>query len=166
MKAINLKCEYLINPVGIDIARPKLMWICDGGIKQTAYEVQCLKGGELLWESGKTETPSMYCICGAALSGRDRITWKVRLYDETDAAGDWSEEAFFEMGLLNKTDWKARWIAGNYKVNKKKRYPVDCFRQTFDVNAFASARLYITACGLYEAHINGRRAGDFVLAPG
>ncbi len=69
---------------------------------------------------------------GGKVTSRIRIEWKVRLWDEGDEAGDWSEPAVFEMGLLHISDWKAKWITGNYRVDKKQRYPVDCFRKTFD----------------------------------
>jgi alpha-L-rhamnosidase len=97
------------------------------------------------------------------LSERERVEWKVRLWDEKDMPGDWSESACFEMGIRQ---WDAFWITGDYRVDKKQRYPVDCFRKVFFVSNARSARLYITACGLYEAVLNGRRAGDFILAPG
>lgn len=64
-------------------------------------------------------------------------------------------------------DWKALWITGYYKADKKKRYPVDCFRKTFSAEkTVKKARLYITSCGAYEARINGKKAGEFCLAPG
>ena len=55
---------------------------------------------------------------------------------------------------------------GDYDVDKRRRYPVDCFYKRFPVSGAGRARLYITACGLYEARLNGSRVGDFVLAPG
>ena len=73
------------------------------------------------------------------------------LWDENDRAGEISDAASFEMGLLNKADWSAKWIRGDYKVSKKRRYPVDNFRKTFDINSVKKARLYISALGLYEA---------------
>lgn len=71
------------------------------------------------------------------------------------------------MGLLENTDWKAKWITGNYKVKKSERYPVDCFRKHISITReVKSARLYITACGLYEARLDGEKIGNFCLAPG
>ena len=100
------------------------------------------------------------------LRSRERVVWRVRLWDENDESGDWAE-AFFEMGLLQPGDWQAEWIAGNYKVESKKRYPVDCFRKVFSLRgAVKKARLYITACGLYEARLGGKKVGDFFMAPG
>lgn len=43
---------------------------------------------------------------------------------------------------------------------------MDCFRKVFRAASMKKARLYMTACGLYEAVINGQRVGDFVRAPG
>lgn len=166
MKAINLKCEYLINPIGIDIQNPRLMWNCDGGIKQTAYRIVAKSDEKTVWDSGKVNSSSMYAEYPHKLKSRERVEWTVTLRDENDLDGEPSETAFFETGLLSASDFSAKWISGNYHVNKKKRYPVDCFKKQFAAQNVAKARLYITACGLYEAKINGQRVGNFVLAPG
>ena len=158
MNAIRLRTEYLENPIGVDFQHPRLMWNCEGGEKQTAYRIVTEK-----WDSGKVESASMHAEYPLALADRERVTWKICLWDENDEAGEWSE-AFFEQGI---TKWDAKWITGNYAVNKKERYPVDCFRKTFSVEKkVAKARLYITACGLYQANIGGKRVGNFVFAPG
>ena len=161
MKAIRLRTEYLTDPIGIDIQNPRLMWNCEGSIIQTAYQIVA---GE--WDSGKVESDSRPTEYPLPLGSRERVHWKIRLWDENGEPGEWSE-AFFEMGLLNPSDWQAYWITGNYAVNKKRRYPVDCFRRAFAVKkAVSAARLYITACGLYEARLGGKRIGEFVMAPG
>ena len=90
------------------------------------------------------------------------MLWKVRLWDENDVPGPW-RQASFETGIDR---WQADWITGDYKADKKRRYPVDCFRKTFSASGVKKARLYITACGLYEAKLNGERVGDMILAPG
>lgn len=166
MKAINLKCEYLINPIGIDIQNPRLMWNCDGGIKQTAYRIVAKSDEKTVWDSGKVVSSSMYAEYPHKLKSRERVEWTVTLRDENDLDGEPSETAFFETGLLSASDFTAKWISGKYRVNKKKRYPVDCFKKQFAAQNVAKARLYITACGLYEAKINGQRVSNFVLAPG
>lgn len=169
MKAIRLRCEYLKNPIGIDIKKPRLFWNCEGGIKQTAYQIVANDdNGELLWDSGKVQSSSMTHIeYGGKISSRLCVNWKVILWDENDVCGDFSEKAYFEIGLLNDFDWKAKWISGDYSVDKKNRYPVDCFKRDFKLEKdIQSARLYITACGIYEAVLNDKRIGNFVLAPG
>lgn len=161
MKAIRLKTEHLFNPLGIDVKNPRLMWNCEGGIKQTAYEIKCED-----FDTGKVLSDDMSFVYPLGLSSRQRVNWSIKLWDENDKEGQWSD-AFFETGLLNKDDWKAKWITGNYKVNKKNRYPIDCFKKEINIKKkVKAARLYATACGLYEARLNNEKIGDFCLAPG
>ncbi len=169
IKAIQLKTEYLRNPLGIDIRSPRIFWKVEGAQKQMAYQLR-LSVNEGEWEElPVTRTDSMRASLNRSFQSRDRVRWQVKLTDQDGATGDWSETASFELGLLNKTDWSGRWIMGNYNHSKdgKARYPVDCFRKEFSVNGKVSrARLYITACGIYEAKLNGQRVGNQVLSPG
>ena len=165
MKAVNLKTEHLINPVGIDIKNPRLFWNCDGGITQTAYRIVAVSGGKTVWDSGKVLSGKMTTEYPEKPISRQRVEWSVTLWDENDNEGE-KTSAFFETGLLSPYDFTAKWISGNYRVNKKIRYPVDCFKKVFSIGDIIKARLYITACGLYEAKINGVKAGNFCLAPG
>ena len=161
MQAVRLKTEHLFDPLGIDVPHPVLMWNCEGGMKQTAYEIVTDQ-----WQSGKVNSGVMHAAYPGALLSRERVNWKIRLWDENDAPGEWSE-GFFEAGLLQPSDWKAKWISGDYPVNRKKRYPADCFCKEFTVEKpVRSARLYATACGLYETRLGGQKIGNFCLAPG
>lgn len=166
MKAVNLRTEYLKNPIGIDMEKPRLMWTCEGGKVQSAYRIKAVFAGKTVWDSGKVYSDAMRAEYPAEITSRERVEWSVTLWDEQGEEGEESEKAFFEAGLLQKEDWQAEWICGNYRVNRKKRYPVDCFKKEFEAKNIVKARLYVTACGLYEVKINGLRAGDFVLAPG
>ncbi len=161
MKAIRLKTEHLFDPIGIDVQHPRLSWNCEGGERQTAYEIVCDQ-----WNSGKVESNVMHTEYPNTLASRERVSWRIRLYDENGEPGEWSE-AFFEMGLLSPSDFTAKWITGDYVPNRKERYPVDCFRKVVAIaKPVASARLYATACGLYEARLDGKRIGNFCFAPG
>lgn len=165
MQAINLKTEYLINPVGIDIQSPRLMWNCQGGVRQTAYRVVATTDGKEVWDSGKVLSDAMHAEYPKTLESRQRVEWRVTLWDENDVEGK-SAFACFETGLLSPEDFTAKWITGNYKPQKGCRYGVDCFKKTFEATDVVRARLYITACGLYEAKLNGKRIGEFIFAPG
>ncbi len=167
MKAINLKTEYLTNPIGIDIENPRLMWNCENGITQTAFQINAFDtDGNLIFDSGKTPSNSMQFTYPLNLLSRERVYWQVKLWDENGKEDDFSEKAFFEIGLKRKADFKAKWITGNYTVDKKKRYPVDCFKKEFKAKEkVKSARLYATACGVYSAYINGEKV-SMPLAPG
>ncbi len=60
-------------------------------------------------------------------------------------------------------EWTARWIRPAEKMGEV--CPV--FSRTWQQEqAPGSAVLYLTALGVYEAQINGKRVGDYVLAPG
>ena len=101
MKAIRLRTEYLNNPLGIDIEKPRLMWNCMGALRQTAYEIEVIKEEET-WTSGKILSNRMYHdLKELILNSRDAVTWKVRLWDEKDEPGEWSDMASFEMGLFS-----------------------------------------------------------------
>lgn len=175
LKAINLRTEYLENPLGIDIKKPRFGWNLEGdGKKQTAFEIRAahseteLENHEI-WNSGRIASSSMqHHEYGKPLQSRERVYWQVRIWDERNAVGEWSETAVFEMGLLEKSDWQAQWITGDYEPESSQRYPADEFRKVFEENIddMVSARLYITACGIYETYLNGKRIGDQVLTPG
>ena len=186
MRAVHLRTEYLKNPIGIDIRKPRFFWQCEGGKKQSAYRITARRKTfgnvsaekktaemeeDIVWDTGKVSSASMTHIRyeGKTLHSRDLVIWSVQLWDEEDRQGEVSE-ACFEMGLLDPADWKAKWITGDYKPKKKERYPVDYFRKDFRLTQnrenVVSARLYATAHGVYDAEINGRYIEDFVLAPG
>ncbi len=166
MKAINLQTEYLTNPIGIDVQRPRLFWNCEGGNKQTAYQIIAKTDGEVVWESGIVETNRMTETFPVTTISRQRVEWQVCLRDENGVWGDFSSVAFFEMGLLKSSDWQAKWIKGDYVVNKRYRYPTDHFQKIFSTNDIIKARLYVTACGIYQVSLNGFILDEFVCAPG
>ncbi|MBR4024583.1 MAG: family 78 glycoside hydrolase catalytic domain [Firmicutes bacterium] len=167
MKATHLQVEYLTKPLGLGNPRPRFFWNCIGGVTQSAYQIICQRGEDTVWDSGKVESSSMTHIpyAGRDLHSRDLVNWSVQLWDENDQPGEVCESSF-ELGLLEDSDWTARWISGDYKIEKNRRYPVDCFRKSFSLKDAVKARLYATARGIYDVTINGHRIEDFILAPG
>lgn len=107
MKAINLKCEYLHNPIGIDIQKPRLSWNCEGGVKQSAYRIVATSNGKTVWNSGKVCSDSMHAEYPHALFSRQRVEWSVTLWDENDKEGE-GMSAFFETGVLQSDDFTAQ----------------------------------------------------------
>ncbi len=167
IKAINLQAEYLINPLGIDITHPRLFWNVENAVLQNAYQIITETDGSVIWDSGKVSSAKMTGIeYPLSLASRQRVCWRVKLWDENGNEGGWSETAFFEMGLLSTSDWKARWISGNYNVNTKLRYPTDHFRKEFTIKEISHCRIYASACGMYTLKLNGKPVSDWVCAPG
>lgn len=173
MRAVKLRTDYLENPLGLQNTSPEFYWNCDGGLAQSAYRIHAYKilptgTKEQVWDSGEVKSSAMTHIRyeGNTLKSRDFVEWELQLCDEKGAWGE-SESAYFEIGLTKPADWKAEWIIGNYKPKKNERYPADYFQKNFNLDKkILRARLYISACGLYEATLNSTRVGDFVLAPG
>ena len=169
MKAIRLKTEHLTNPLGIDFTAPRFFWECEGGVAQTAYQIEARGGdGSLLWDSGKAAGRSSIGVAwGAApLESRSLARWRVRLWDETDTPGPWSEEARFELGLLRPEDWNAVWINPERKHDPGERQPASYPKKTFRANGSGAARIYATAHGIYDIWLNGTHVDGYLLAPG
>jgi alpha-L-rhamnosidase len=117
-----LRCEYKINPLGIDVAEPRLSWVLDSaqrGWVQTAYQILVADSEQILgqdvgnlWDSGKVESDlsNQVVYKGKLLQSRMSCYWKVRVWDRDGGVSPWSEPAFWTMGLLEPADWQAKWI--------------------------------------------------------
>ena len=174
----HLLTEYLENPLGIDARPPRLGWqIAASGrnVSQSAYQLQAarsaaaLEVGDLLWDSGQVASDRAQGIPyeGPDLASRERVYWRARVWDQDDRASAWSDPAWWEMGLLDEADWTADWVEPDWEVDPQAFKPCPYVRRRFVLDApVQSARLYITARGLYEAWLNGERVGDQVFTPG
>lgn len=166
MKAINLRTEYLISPLPLDITNPVLSWVDTQGKEQKAYEIECSIDDSVIWNYKEQSSKMKKRYSGPKLKSRDRVEWRVRLEDEK-GWGEWSDYESFEMGLLNKEDWKACWISGDYTPKKNTTHAVDYFMKDFMVEKeVKKARLYATSCGIYRAFISDKIVGDQVFTPG
>ena len=164
MKAIGLKAEQMIDPIGLQTAAPMLSWVLDEGQQQCAYRITACVGGKMVWDSGKVESSLMMVPCSYTAKARERVMWSVEIWDEKGEA-ETSEAAFYEIALTDQS-WRAKWIDPETEHDIAVRQPSSVLRKTFTVEQAGSARLYITCHGLYEARLNGKRVGNFVLAPG
>lgn len=87
MDAVKLRTEHMKNPIGLGCSNPFLSWICKNGVRQTAYEISASCKGWEVWNSGKVKTGDMHCLYGGQGESRQRIYWKVRLWESMTAAG-------------------------------------------------------------------------------
>lgn len=174
----HLRCEYRTNPLGIDVVTPRLSWQWQSdrpGARQTAYRVLAASDPSLLaegqadlWDSGRVESDQSVHVAyaGQRLGSRQRVYWQVTGWDETGQASQ-SESAWFELGLLRRSDWKARWVGAALTGGPRTNVPAPYLRKSFSLaDKVESARLYVTALGLYECSINGQPVGDDVFNPG
>mgnify|MGYP005850726555 FL=1 len=175
----HLTCEYFSNPLGIDVSRPRLSWHVNDtrrGAVQAAYQLVVAASAEalesakgLLWDSGKVASDQSVLVeyAGPGLVSRQRCWWRVRTWDSQDQVSPWSQPAWWEMGLLNRSDWKGQWIGSTLVGGPRTGAPSPYLRKRFRLDRPAtSARLYVTALGLYECYINGQRVGEDQFVPG
>ncbi len=179
-----LRCEYRVNPQGIDESQPRLTWLVDSekrGGKQTAYQILVATSADLLrqntgdlWDSGKVSSgqTANLVYAGKPLNARQQCFWKVCVWDETGRA-QWSDAASWTMGLLQPADWQADYISFPDSTpvwkDAEKLFlpPAHQFRKEFAADKkVRRATVYATALGIYELYLNGRRVGDARFAPG
>ena len=174
-----LTCNHARNPLGVDSPRPRLSWKLHSGARgqrQTAYRIvaassiECLNQGRYdLWDTGKVESSDSVFIeyAGRPLRSRERCFWRVMAWDKDDRPSCWSETASFEMGLLDRSDWTARWIAADagFAIDLEVQPAPFLRKQIILDRDVVSARAYVCGLGYYELRINGQKAGDSVLTP-
>jgi alpha-L-rhamnosidase len=162
------------DQLGIDNTAPTFGWQFvhtrqGAGDRQTAYQIRAWSTSGLLWDSGKVRSAVQTGIryAGKALDSRERVTWRVRIWDADRRPSDWSEPSTWEMGLLDQSDWgSARWIE---YPGRTEAQPMPIFARQFSVDRHRSvsgARLYLSGVGLHKPTLNGRTLTDEVLAPG
>lgn len=141
-----LRCEYLDNPLGIDVVNPQLSWILSSDQrdeKQTAYQILAASSltslkddtGDL-WDSGKvlSDETTQIAYHGRPLASRQPCFWKVRAWDRDGKPSTWSQPASWSMGLLHPDDWTAQWISDPILADPTHRpmTPIYCYRSELD----------------------------------
>jgi alpha-L-rhamnosidase len=192
IKPTQLTCEYLKNPSVVDVRSPRLSWINISekglrGQKQTAWQVRVASSkADLsepdLWDSQKVQSDQSTRIEyeGKNLTSGLECWWQVRTWDLNDQVSDWSDPAFWRMGLMDPSDWKAEWIGvpwqgeealpkppgGPDAMPTEYPPPAPLLRKTFQINKeVKSAVAFVTGLGYFELYMNGEKVGDDVLVP-
>ncbi|MEI6677399.1 MAG: family 78 glycoside hydrolase catalytic domain [Mariniphaga sp.] len=194
----NLKCESKVNPFGVEAKNPRFSWEINSTERAT-YQSAChilvsdtpekLKANiGNIWDSNviKSDQSVQVAYKGAPLSAEKKYYWKIKIVNQAGKESEWSQTAFWQMGLLSPGDWSnAAWIGlenlpdsmkvvpGTHGDGKKlgskavKRSIVPLFRKEFALEKkIKNAMLYISGLGHYEATINGQKTGNSFLAPG
>lgn len=179
-----LRTEYLTDPLGIDITTPRLSWQINSkerGLLQGAYQVLVASSKEKLdqeegdlWDSKKVSSDRSVSVtyAGRPLTSRTGCYWKVKVWDQKGNESAWSQPAHWTIGLLQPSDWTAKWTGWDSVLTTDKprdtfpRVSARYFRKDFETKQnITKAVVYICGLGTYELFINGQRIGDQVLAP-
>jgi alpha-L-rhamnosidase len=161
----NLRCEYLEDPIAIDVAKPRFSWMLnhsERGQVQTAY--QLLVSSDPLfeqadiWDSNKVASDQSLHVTyeGKPLESDGTYYWKVRYWDKQDEPSPYSQVATFDTGLFEPEDWEGEWIGGKNQLRKE---------FSFD-GRVKRARAHVCGLGYYELRLNGQKVGKNVLDPG
>jgi alpha-L-rhamnosidase len=171
--AVDLQCEYLVDPLGIDAARPRLSWRLQdsrNGAQQTAYQLYVGTDSNMVinkhanyWQTSKITSDKQLALCGGKeLQPFTRYFWAVQVWDKNGRA-NLSRVASFETGMLNSSNWQGSWISDTRDIHLKS---VPYFRKAFNTSKkIRRARAYVAVGGLYELYINGRKTGNHRLDP-
>jgi len=175
-----LRCEYLSNPLGIDVQKPRLSWRLDPAANvrgQSAYRVLVASTPVILqkdqgdlWDSGRTVSAQSTWVeyGGKTLASGQQAYWKVRAWSDAGKASPWSAQATWSMGLLQSSDWHSKWIGEPRPdgTTEGTPLPFPWLRKTFTLTGKpARAVAYVNPLGYYELYINGRKVDDHVLSP-
>ncbi len=170
---VNLTCEYIENPLGIDASHPRLSWQLQdvrSEARQSAFQV-CVGTDSLevanskgnIWQTQKlTEAKQLVSFIGKQLQPFTKYFWTVKVWDK-DGVASMAKPASFETGMMEMKNWKGSWINDTRDINLK---PAPYFRKSFGITKkIFNARAYIAVAGLYELYINGKQIGDHRLDP-
>lgn len=180
----NLTCEYLVDPTGLDVARPRFSWTLSTtfpdsfGQRQTAYRIWVSSSLEALnkekgdmWDSGWVASDNMQLVeyAGKPLQSDKAYYWKVAVKDENGDTSAFSEPATWSTGLFSQDEWTAKWIGTDEAYNPAEgpnKMQDPWFRKTFKLKKKPEkATLFVASVGYHEVYVNGQRISDHVLAP-
>ncbi|MFP7296368.1 family 78 glycoside hydrolase catalytic domain [Neobacillus niacini] len=172
----SLTCEYLQNPLGIDVRKPRISWQLQSdrrGTMQLAYQYQVsLTKNHFdlpLWDTGYTKCDQSLHIPyeGPELSSCTRYYYRVKVWDNFGRESDWSSVSWWETAFFEASEWKSGWITPNPEELAPESEPAFLLRKEFKLKSgIQSARIYATSAGLYELYLNGERVGVDLLTPG
>ena len=153
---------------GVATATPRLSWQLPAGSgAPSGYEIEKTSAG------GRTETTGPTTAAGsvlidwpfAPLRSREAATVRVRMWDLDAQPSAWSEPAVVEAALLQAGDWVARPVGASSDRSRQSDLPPVRVRRRFQSDQVSTARLYVTAHGLFQVEINGHRVGADELTP-
>ncbi|MFT4095081.1 MAG: family 78 glycoside hydrolase catalytic domain [Niabella sp.] len=196
LRVANARCNYRVNPLGVDDKHPSLSWEIQSDLKnirQAAYRIlvaddslQLTKNNGNIWDSKKVNAAANVCIsyAGKPLISAKKYYWKIMIWDTKGRPSVFSDISYWQMGLLQSSDWmQAKWIAyevlpdsntyiplqhGNGKKAWGKRPDIlPLFRKEFEIKKeIKNVTAFVCGLGQFEMNVNGKKIADHFLDPG
>lgn len=165
VKVDNLRCEYLLEPIGLDASPLRLTWETsgDGDITSIWVEVRDHDTDAIVWTSGALSPSTRRAEAAFNAKPHKRYDWNVKAFYDGDTRLAIASSQF-ETGKLSPADWSASWISDSLD---REFEPAPVFRKEFTVSpGMREGRMYVSAAGYYVVYINGERVGDSHMDPG
>lgn len=169
-----LKCENLVNPLGIDNTTPHFSWKLKGNELrggQAYYEIQVASDSILLiqdkadlWNTGKLKSDNSVMVPyqGVSLSSRSLCYWRVRVWNSKRQVSAWSPVARFSIGILEQSQMHGEYIGASVEGGK---ICAPILRKKINIKRKETTFLHVNTLGYHEIYINGEKVGESVLAP-
>lgn len=174
LEPVNLRCEYLSEPIGLDAPSPRLSWELKSSLRaqrQTAYQVIVASSPDALareqadlWDTGRIDSQEQNQIAysGQPLVSHQVCYWKVRVWNQDGRESGWSDSSSWSMGVVRPEDWKGKWITSD--LDGSGAMPL--FRKEFSIDKpVRRAIAYVCGLGVHEFRVNGKPSGKAVLEP-
>ncbi len=173
----DLTLDHRQNPIGVGNLKPRFAWKIKSqnkNVLQTRYELRVAtnendlkKGKNLIWYSAVDTEQSLHILyAGPKLQSQQSYYWQVRIRDNQGNLSAWSEIQHWEMGLLDKKDWSAKWIEAE-QITDGQVGSAPVFFKDFEIPSnVRTARLYVTSHGIYDVALNGQKISDQLFSPG
>lgn len=169
-----LKCENLVNPLGIDNVTPHFSWKLKGKELiggQAYYEIQVASDSILLvrnkadlWNTGKLKSDNSVMVPyqGVSLSSRSLCYWRVRVWNSKMQVSAWSSIAHFSIGILEQSQMHGEYIGASVEGGE---ICAPILRKKINIKRKETAFLHVNTLGYHEIYINGEKVGESVLTP-
>ncbi|MCE5185439.1 MAG: glycoside hydrolase family 78 protein [Planctomycetaceae bacterium] len=174
LEAVDLRCQYESDALGVDAANPVLSWRLESGkrsVRQSAYQILTASTEQLLehdrgdlWDTRKVKSAQQNQIVygGKPLASNREYFWKIRVWDQSGKRSAWSQTARWSTAILKPQEWKANWIGAEWTPGA----PLPLFRKSFEISKpIRRAVVHVCGLGQYDLFCDGPKVGDHFLDP-
>lgn len=163
----DFRTEHLVNPRGMSVRNPRFSWKISSeekNVVQTKYELTVFNEEDVVWDSGLVESSQSILVPYSGEPLEEERHYRVRVFAEDNHGNRAGTEGFFDTGIWVPESFSARMITHDFP-EEETACPI-FYKEFAAEKEVVRACLYVTAHGVYEAYINGKRIGDTYMAPG